>query len=953
MTDRWERLTDLYHAAVALPADERAELLAEECAGDTALLADVERMIAAHDRASSGSDLADPAASQGSATTPPAPDIERFGPYRVLREIGSGPTSTVYLAAREDGRFDQRVAVKLIEGEMDPNLALERVRSAHQTLSSRDHANIARLIDTGTTEDGRPYVVTEYVEGEPIDVCADARRLSIPERLQLFVQVCNAVSHAHRRRVFHGDLTPANILVTAGGVPKLLDFGFVAPVDAPDADIHALGGVLEALLGGGSSNGARRPLRGDLDTIALRALTKSGDRRYDSVDQLADDIRRYLDSTSARARPETVRPAPTAAARQRRPSALVAWTLAAGAVAALGMIAFPLLTERAAPAPAPAPVEAPVTRERVLVFDFSDHVGDPALVAALSDAFRAGLAESPSVQILSSRRPGVKAFVTGSVDTAAAGYSISVHLTRGPKADRPEPIAETATDSADVMRVLGRVAERLREQLGESPSSIAGTPRLEEVTTTSLPALRAYAKGVRASSNGDRAGAVRMLRIAVTLDTGFASAHRLMAAAYGDLGDRARSADALDHALANQTRIPFYDRNHTIGSQAGFVLGNYASAVDAYNRILDRYPDDLRALTSLGAVHAARREYAVQESLLVRAIAVDSGVPSLYTGLALADVNQAKYEAARRVLEKAERRFPASRGSKLAAIAMAASKRDWDTAEREARAAMTQAPDDSTDSLEGLETLASIVMTQGRLGEAEQSLRRIVALGGRGGSARRGLAAAVRIAYLDLRYRHAPATAIATMNNALIRFPLSKMSESERPYDEIARLYADAGQPVRARELITQAERARIGRQRVDDANRRWTSGAIAMAERRAWEGEIEIHGAAEALACPICALPDLARAYEVAGKPDSAIAMYERYVNAPWQRRYETDGIELGFAMKRLGELYQQQNDRAKAAAQYNALMQLWRGADAELEPLIADVRRRLEQTGEVAANR
>jgi len=953
MTDRWERLTDLYHAAVALPADERAVLLTEECADDPALLADVERMIAAHDRASSEADVADPAAADGRATPPSAPVVDRFGPYRVLREIGNGPTSTVYLAVRDDGRFEQRVAIKLIEGEMDPNLALERLRSAHQTLSSRDHANIARLIDTGTTEDSRPYAVMEYVEGEPIDVCADARRLSIPERLQLFVQACNAVSHAHRRRVFHGDLKPTNILITASGVPKLLDFGSVAPQDTPDADIYALGTVLDALLGGGSSNGARRPLRGDLDTIALRALTKRGDRRYDSVEQLADDIRRYLDSASTRARPETVRTAPSTSARRRRPSAVVAWTLAAGAVSALGMTVVPLLTERAAPAPAPVPVEAPATRERVLVFDFSDHVGDPALVGALSDAFRAGLAESPSVQILSSRRPGVKAFVTGSVDTAAAGYSISIHLTRGPKADLAEPIAETATDSADVMRVLGRVAERLREQLGESPSSIAGTPKLEDVTTTSLPALRAYATGVRAASNGDRAGAIRMLKTAVTIDTGFASAHRVMAAAYDDLGDRARSADALDHALANQTRMPFYDRNHTIGSQAGFVLGNYASAVDAYNRILDRYPDDLRALSNLGAVHAARREYAVQESLLVRAIAVDSSVPSLYTSLALADVNQAKYEAARRVLERAERRFPGMRGSRLATISMAASKQDWDAAEREARARMTQAPDDSTDSLEGLETLANIVMTQGRLGEAEQSFRRIIALGSRGGSARRGLAAALRIAYLDLRYRHAPGTAVATMNSALVRFPLAKMGESDRPYDEIARLYADAGQPTRARDLITQAGRTRIGRQRGADANRRWTAGAIAMAEGRAWEGEIEIHGAAEAHPCPICALPDLARAYEVAGKPDSAIAMYERYVNAPWQRRYETDGLELGFAMKRLGELYQQQNDRAKAAAQYNALLQLWRGADAELEPLIADVRRRLEQTGEAAANR
>jgi len=951
MTDRWERLTDLYHVAVALPADERAILLAEECADDPTLQADVERMIAAHDRVTSASAVAEPSVTRNATTAPPAPPApltDRFGPYRVVREIGRGPTSTVYLAGRDDGRFEQRVAIKLIEGEMNPALALERLRSAHQILTSRGHTNIAWMIDCGTTEDDRPYAVMEYIEGEPIDVYADGHRLSIPERLQLFVQVCNAVSQAHRYHVIHGDLKPTNILVTASGVPKLLDFGSVAPPESVDADISALGGVLDALLGGGSSGGERRPLRGDLDAIALGALTTRGNRPYGSVDQLANDIRRYLDSAPSRARPDAGRAAPSASRRRRRPGAVVAWTLAAGAVGALGIQLVPLLTERAESAPAPAPVEAPTSRERVLVFDFSDHVGDPALVAALSDAFRTGLAESPSVQIVSTRRPGVKTFVIGSIDTAAAGYAISVRLTRGPKTDQRDPLAETATDSADVVRVLGRVAERLREQLGESPSSIAGAPRLEEVTTASLPALRAYASAMRASSNGDRAGAIRMLKAAVAIDTGFASAHRLMATTYNEMGDRVRSADARDHALANQSRVPFYERNHMLGSYAGFVVGDHAGAVDAYNRILARYPDDLRALTNLGAVHAARREYAVQETLLVRAIAVDSGVASLYTGLALADVNQGKYEAARRVLDNAARRFPGMRGRRLAEISLATSKQDWEAAEREARARMTQAPDDSTDTLEGLETLANIVMAQGRLGEAEQSFRRITTLGGRGVPLRRGLAAGLRIAYLDLHYRHAPASAIAAMNATLARFPLSKMAEGERPYDEIARLYADAGQPKHARELVAQAEKSRPAHQQGTDADRRWTAGAIAMAEGRAWEGEIEIHGAAEAHPCPICALPDLARAYEVAGKPDSAIAMYERYLHAPWQRRYESDGLELGFAMKRLGELYQQQNDRAKAAAQYTALLQLWRRADAELDPLIADVRRRLEQTGD-----
>jgi len=941
MSDRWERLTDLYHAAVALPADERAVLLAEECCDDPVLQADVARMIAAHDRASRGRTPPEPTSSD-------APD--RFGPFRILKEIGHGPTSTVYLAARDDGRFKQRVAVKVIEGEMDPVFALERLRSAHQALSSSDNANVAWLIDSGTTEDGRPYAVMEYVQGESIDAYANARRLSIAERLELFLKVCKGVSHAHRRHVHHGDLKPTNILVTSAGVPKLLDFGIVAPPDMPHTDISALGGVLEILLGGGSSNGERRPLRAGLETIALRALATSGDRRYDSVEELAEDVRRHLESLTSRPRPESARPASPTAGARRRSGAIIAWTLVAGVVVALGLKVVPRMTARRTVATAAAPVDSPATSGRVLVADLADNIGDPGLVAALSDAFRAGLAESPSIQIVSARRSGAKSSVTGSIDAAAAGFTINVHLTRGQTG--PETITETAADAGDVVHALGRVAARLRQELGESASSIAGTPSLEEVTTPSLDALRSYANGVRAVRNGDRAGGIRMLKAAVAADTGFGAAHRLMAVTYDDLGDRARAADALDHALANQTRVPFYDRNHMIGSHAGVVLANYASAVDAYNRILQRYPNDVRALSNLGAVHAARREYAVQESLLVRAIAVDSGVSSLYTALAYANLNQGDYDAARRVLDKADRRFPGLRGGRVATMSLAASKQDWAAAEREARARVTRASDDSSDALDGAEALASIVMAQGRLAEAEQSLRRI-ALGGRGASPSRSLAAALRIAYLQLRYRHSPAVAIATMNIALARHPLAKMDESERQYDEIARLYADAGQPDHALEIITEATRTRADRQRGTDDNRRWTAGAIAMAARRPWEGEIEIHGAAESLPCPICALPDLARAYEVAGKPDSAIATYERYVHTPWQRRYDTDAIELGFALKRLGELYQSQNNRAKAAAQYTALLQLWKGADAELDPLLADVRRRLEQTGQVASSR
>jgi len=858
VTHRWERLTDLYHAAVALPEDERASLLTEECSDDPALQADVERLIAAHDRAN------------------------------------------------------------------------PRVEPPHATRSA-------------TEPDER--VSPPPAEGVPIDAFADGQQLAIAERLQLFVQACSAVAKAHRRGVIHGALRTETIRITADGTPKLVDFGTAEQQTMPADDIRSLGFVLDALAGRDPSLSSRPQLRDDLDRIIRTAIGQDRRRVYSSAEELAEDLGNAIDSLS-RARPSRRR-RPTAA--QNTPHrAVLTWALAGVAIIALSVKVAPLISRHVAPSAVATPSDVPTSRrDRVLVDNFADRVGDPALAAALSDAFRTGLTESPSITVISARRQRVGAVVTGSIDSAGRGYSFSVQLTRSDSGGPFPTLLETATDSADVMRALARLSEKLREQLGEHTASISATPRLEDVTSASLPALRAYASGSSAITAGDRAGGVRLLQTAVTLDTSFAAAYRLLASTYTEMGDGERAAEALDHAIANQARLPFNTRYHTVASHALTVTGNYAAAIDAFNRILERHPNDLRALDGLATTHAARREYAVQESLLVRAIAVSSEAPLRHTRLVLALVNQGKRDEARSALDRTEGRFPGAPGHGVAEIAIAAASHDWESAEREARTRLGETSADTLNALEGVETLADIRLTQGRLADAERDLKRVIASGTGPGGAGRALSAAVRLAYLELRYRRSPAAALATMSSALKRYPLARMPEPERPYNEVARLFADAGQPARAQALVAEASRTRLGRARPADPNRHWTLGAIAMAEGHAWEGEIEIHTAAETHSCPVCALPHLARAYEVAGKPDSAIATYERYLRTPWQRRFETDATELGFALERLGGLYQQQRDNAKAAALYTRLLQLWRGADSELEPLLTDVRRRLEQAG------
>jgi non-specific serine/threonine protein kinase/serine/threonine-protein kinase len=157
----------------------------------------------------------------------------RIGAYRLIRELGRGGMGAVYLASRADDQFEKLVAIKVVVRGLDTDFAIQRFRAERQILASLDHPNIARLLDGGTTTDGRPFFVMEYIEGKPIIEYSDENKLSIEDRLKLFRQVCSAVQYSHQNLVIHRDIKPSNILVTAEGVPKLLDFG-IAKILNPD-----------------------------------------------------------------------------------------------------------------------------------------------------------------------------------------------------------------------------------------------------------------------------------------------------------------------------------------------------------------------------------------------------------------------------------------------------------------------------------------------------------------------------------------------------------------------------------------------------------------------------------------------------------------------------------------------------------------------------------------------
>jgi serine/threonine protein kinase len=395
--ERWVQIRQIFDGALERPQQDRAAYLRVVCARNDQLRKEVESLLASHDE--SGAFLDQPAADlQGSLLrtlddrSAEIPRIPRVGPYQLERRIGRGGMGSVWLASRVDHEYQRKVAIKMVKRGMDTAEILRRFRMERQLLAGLDHPNIARLIDGGSTPDGLPYLVMEYVEGTPIDQYCENRQSSISERLNLFRSVCAAVQYAHSNLVVHRDLKAGNILVARDGTPKLLDFGIAKLIDSEfstlaaetrpelrpmtleyaspeqvrgepittSSDVYSLGVLLYRLLTGKFPYGPdvksrmamqqaicekdpprpssvvlsdtgtvipqatqkidvaqeetrdkarrrlKRKLAGDLDVIILKALHKEPARRYASVEQLSEDIRRYLEGKPVKACGDTL-----------------------------------------------------------------------------------------------------------------------------------------------------------------------------------------------------------------------------------------------------------------------------------------------------------------------------------------------------------------------------------------------------------------------------------------------------------------------------------------------------------------------------------------------------------------------------------------------------------------------------------------------------------------------
>jgi eukaryotic-like serine/threonine-protein kinase len=373
----WLAVRDLFEAALALPAEARPAFIAAASVPES-VKTDVISLLAHHpDATGHNAFLSAPAALQilpndAAEIAHTSREGQRYGAWQIVRAVGTGGMGDVFEARRADGSFEGRAAIKLLKRGMDSTAVLRRFAQERQALARLSHPHIARLLDAGASDDGLPYFVMEFVAGVPIDEAV--RSLPLEARLSLFLQLADAVAHAHRNLLVHRDLKPGNVLVTAEGEVKLLDFGIAKaldPVEGNDGnttvggvrpytpnyaspeqvrgepvstatDIYSLGVLLYQLLTGVRPTGraattpmeaarsvleeqptrpsslsadlvadpqwmsTRKRLQGDLDNILLKALEKSVERRYASVDALAADVQNYLAHRPVNARPASV-----------------------------------------------------------------------------------------------------------------------------------------------------------------------------------------------------------------------------------------------------------------------------------------------------------------------------------------------------------------------------------------------------------------------------------------------------------------------------------------------------------------------------------------------------------------------------------------------------------------------------------------------------------------------
>ena len=619
-------------------------------------------------------------------------------------------------------------------------------------------------------------------------------------------------------------------------------------------------------------------------------------------------------------------------------------------------------------------------KERLLVVDFSAPTSDSSLGGVVSEAVRTNLAQSRVVSIVPAsfvagalqrmqrpgarldlslgreiaQREGIKAVIDGSVTPIGQGFIVTTRLVSAESGDELASTRETAKNATDLIPAIDRVTRGLRGRIGESLRDVRESPSLARVSTSSLAALRKYSEGYRANYvEGDYRKAAAAFEEAIRIDTMFANAYRMASVAYNNAGLRPDRADTLrTRAFQLRERLPDRERFQMEASyfHSQSSGADRAKAMAAYERVLEMDPSDASALMNYARLHATRRNFITADSLFRRALAVDRSNAITYLNYVPTLVTMGRLEAADSINREFKTRHPRHRNVLINDWTIWAARGALDSVA--AICARARASTDTSFRVTGHDCAGGFAQRGGRLREAvrhEMEWRRLESL--RTGRPVNAVGVLLDSAERSIWYREQPVPGLLAVDEAASR--MRSLPPRERPYLGVSRLYALAGKPDRARAVLQQyALEIDTTRRRSQSAAEHRALGRIAMAEARYDDAIRELRASEVSYdggptECVVCVLPDLARAYDLAGNADSAVAIFERYLKTPYAFRLSsgTDILYEAGTYKRLGELYESRGDREKASSYYARFIDLWNDADPELQPRVQQVKQRLSR--------
>ena len=800
------------------------------------------------------------------------------------------------------------------------------------------------VTDPWTTLGTVSYMAPEQVQGHEVNARADWWALGV---------VLYEMLTSHRP--FHGDhaITIAHAIVHHDPQrPSALRAGITDQADV----------AVQTLL---RKDPARRYASAEEVTTALDGLSSEAPRKYSSGPVSDDPIHAKHPSLAARIRPYVTRRARAAAPGLALLAVLVTGVAVSRALG-IGPAASLFTAGKLNPS------------DSLIVADFVVQGADSSIGSTIADLVRTDLRQSNVVTVVSDgtiraalermRRPagtplvsgiarelaqrqGVPAVVEGEFQSLGTGYVIAIRLVSA-EGDQLAAFVETASLD-EVIPALGQLTRRLRRRIGESLAHVRASPPLPNVTSHSIAALRKYAEGMGALRANDYGLAVQLLNEAVALDSTFAMAWITLTAAYRN-GNYPQDSShrALVHAFRNRERLPERERLHAEGTY--FRVGpsrDRARAAQAYEKALQL--DTGEFANSLGLLYQSRREYARAESLFRWYVDRGSNSQVAYENLSNALFFQGKREEAESVEALTARRFenPERWGR--------ASWYEYNRSQLDSAHLMLERQREEGDATQqrfAWRGLSDLHVVRGRLAEAERARDQAEETNLTRGVGRDSVAESLWLLSLDLWHRDKRERGLAGLERLLSRSPLSRLPpvsplQFEPYYLLVARIYAQSGQPDRARAMLAQfsAGIRDTALTRVSQSTVHGVLGEIALAEGRPRDALREFRRADRLPDGPVHlnALgfhADVGRAFDKAGMVDSAIATFEQYLGTPQLNRLSHDAVYLAHILQRLGALYEARGDLAKAVGSYERFVELWRNADPELQPRVVAARRRLE---------